>query len=118
MHRDLAVLLALAAAGLSGQAIAQSPPKPTTAPVVLDEVKARAELTSLFTAVDTNKDGRMSRREMQVFGIQHRIGTLINTRAWKRADKDRNNWISLDEFINYSIEERRRNLARANTKRR
>ena len=122
MKRNLAVLLAVAVAILPVQASAQAAPKTapsaTPAAAVQTEAEARAELSTLFAAVDRNKNGKMTRQEMQIFGIQNRIGTLVNLKTWKRADKDKNNWISRDEFTNYALEERKRKMDRMARKRR
>lgn len=122
MHRNLAVLLAVTVAAMPFKAGAQGSPKPaqvkiiqpitTRTPIAFDEAEARKEIGALFADADTNKDGRLSRRELQMYGIKHRIGSLVNSRTWKRADKDRNDWLSLDEFTTYCIEERQRTLAR------
>jgi len=53
--------------------------------------------------VDQNRDGRVTRQEMQNFGIRHRLGTLINVRTWKKADVDRNGSLSIPELSNYLL---------------
>jgi len=53
--------------------------------------------------VDADRDGRVTRREMQTFGIRHRLGTRINTKTWKKADVDRDGSLSVPELTNYLL---------------
>ena len=55
----------------------------------------------MFDKVDANRDGKVTRQEMQIFGIENRLGNLVNTRVWRRVDKDRNGSISRAEFTDF-----------------
>lgn len=123
MNRNVVVALACAALSVlptsvtaqsTGAPVNQMSPATAVTP---ETTKERQDLAELFDKVDRNHDGRMTRQEMQIFGMQNRIGSLINRKTWKRADKDGNGWISQGEYVDYALDQRMRQKARGRRRR-
>lgn len=80
---------------------AKATPTPTPTP-------AQYTPEEYFAKIDRNGNGRITKQEMKIFGMENRLGAIINTRTWKRVDKDKNGWISKDEITGYISKTRER----------
>lgn len=60
-----------------------------------------ADAAKMHEMIDTNHDGKVSRQEMQLFGIEHRLGVIVNNRTWNRSDADRNGSLSVTELTRH-----------------
>lgn len=66
---------------------------------------ARWKIGEAFSALDSNRDGQMTRTELLGFTAPRNIRDhrLLNHAVWKRADSNRNGTISRSEFLNAAI---------------
>jgi hypothetical protein len=115
----LGVTLALlatmpATAGMRKAPVAQAA-KPTPTPTAT-ATPTQYTPEEMFAKVDGNADGRITRQEMQLFGMANNLGALINARTWKRVDKDRNGTLSREEFVAQIKKVRQQAAARAKRK--
>lgn len=72
----------------------------------------RKEATRMAAMVDADHDGRVTRAEMQGFGIRHGLGSLVNPRTWKKADSDGDGALSVPELSTYLLDVRARRMAK------
>lgn len=57
----------------------------------------------LFTKVDTNRDGHVTRAEADAYIGKRRISRVIRERVWRQFDANRNGTVSLAEFARQAV---------------
>ena len=61
------------------------------------------EIQAGFDEMDRNHDGKVSRIEMTAYGHSKGIRGMVDSKAWKQMDADRNGWISKEEFTSQML---------------
>lgn len=89
------ILILAAAATLATAASAQ---KATRTP---DPRPTAENIAMMYARIDTNHDRRMTKFELQTFGVSNNIGTIVTNSKWKRADVNHNGWLSEAELAKY-----------------
>lgn len=84
-------------------ASAQNAPKQVPATEKKLAPELQTEVDRMFAEIDGDKDGRLSKSELAIYGAQKSLG-LVRQKAMERMDTDKDDFVSKEEFDRHAYD--------------